>query len=1556
MGATDITYAPKKVEAKLEQTKRVGPTNYWVRPISLKELEEPSGSEEPDAPGEFYFLDPGSFESTNDILHREVFLKCQEAGLDPRWMKMDIVEKSERGDPNFYVLPRFEGPAYEILKERRCKTVSSFLVRECLRLDRCLVKIDIPVYSLHLDGVKVTFTGFATAEKKRLTELVYAMGGHSSPRFSHEITHLVAARYDPTNPDKYQSGWLEDAWTRATNHEPGNFSAEQFYEPYRMPLFKGLVITKTGVAQEQLADLIRAIEMNGGKYSAALNKNCTHMITELCNGDKFRRVKEWQRDGVKQVFIVTMKWLFKCIEMKYVVPESRYDPERPACSTQKGQEATMQDPELSAIYGQQNGKLPTQSDSPFWGNTSVGARNRRSGANSSSATNNHPTTPSTTKNQSNLEASLRERDRVATLRREESRARMSGGEFGSRIGLPRSNSILAEPAAIFSRKARELVDPVDQLKDEGERLEEDLDVLEGTRVLIVGASAASIPTWKKLLNSLGACRVTKMRSDAIVIVVRINGADDERTIKEAEEAGAEVVTSKWAIECFEKRDNLPTHDFLWSDRVVELEKEVAAEMEAPRKGRSDVEFIGIYTGTTAELTSGMQFPGPPSSRSMGPISDEQSTTNCFATTSNFYGSRKVRIFERGMDDGQIADMKEEIVECGGKYLPPEFDVPADYLLCPLIDLGGLPTPKEANAEHIVSTYWQRCCVIEGKLLEPDSCPLFRPIPACGGSTVFENCVVSVTGLDHPLREQIKEFVENFGGIFQATICKNSRNGEFRNTHVIAGSDNEKAKMAVKWGIKVVDPAWLLESIINDKLISEAAYPVGDSPFCGSYTRSDDIWEACKQGMYDVVVQIRDVDESFPTYMLDQGSINDDDDDQGKEEASILEPIASPSPSIQYVKTGDKLAEASKPKPAEKETTTIEEPAVTPTTKHVSAVKNGKTGRQAAAQSIVDSSVMDLLGGMGSPEAMPDLAQRIMDKISSRDASSTQSLPKQEAVVSSDPSTSQNQSTRATKRRRVAEVRQEQSETVVIKEEPLEINTSKRARTDQEHGDAFPNLLIDWSTQRPADDDNAQEAAENLKIRCFDESIQPTPGATSTLRASATRVSERPVDEVGATPRSAANRASNLRTRQQPEKRAPALKVPVEEEEPAIVGGTFSPTPPHQQAARKAPAAQPGPSKPRPEAKLPETGDTFSPTPPHQQPARKDEPQPGPSKSRPEIRQAAQAEPAPARAAVKLRPESRLPEKGATFSPTPPRQHQLQKTPAPLPEPTKLRAESRTKSRRSAEHEVVPDTAPEPEVEAMPEAPAPAPVDPSAAKKFFAWSTFSDQNALEAQVEIVKQLGGNSNYAPDAENSGLLPTTTHLIAERMLRNEKVLSAIASGCFILTPRYLEACAKHGRFIREEAYEWASELADAADTDVAKVVSKTALFWRQKLEGKRKAGEKKIGAFSDWRLIIYAESNPDVYRRIVRYGGGIAELRSDLSDVRLFKPTHVIIHRERNMAPWDKNELARVVRAGAKIFPPDYLFTFLSKRGIYDITDCTDSYRKFIGNRSSELPDRW
>ncbi|CAJ0582717.1 unnamed protein product, partial [Mesorhabditis spiculigera] len=228
----------------------------------------------------------------------------------------------------------------------------------------------------------------------------------------------------------------------------------------------------------------------------------------------------------------------------------------------------------------------------------------------------------------------------------------------------------------------------------------------------------------------------------------------------------------------------------------------AAEMEAPRKGRSDVEFIGIYTGTTADLTPEMQFAGPPSSRpSMGPISDKQSTTNCFATTSNFYGSRK---------------------ENTSRYQP--IDVSADYLLCPLMDFGGLLTPKEANAEHIVSTYWQRCCVIEGKLLEPDSCPLFRPIPACGGSTVFENCVVSVTGLDHPLREQIKEFVVNFGGIFKATMYDNSMCNEFLNPHVYIGIDSEKAKMAVKWPIKVLDPACLLESIVNDTHILEAAYP------------------------------------------------------------------------------------------------------------------------------------------------------------------------------------------------------------------------------------------------------------------------------------------------------------------------------------------------------------------------------------------------------------------------------------------------------------------------------------------------------------------------------------------------------------------------------------------------------------------------------------------------------------------------------------------------------------------------------------------------------------
>eukprot|EP00117_Sycon_ciliatum_P007574 scpid99604/ scgid0205/ DNA topoisomerase 2-binding protein 1-B; DNA topoisomerase II-binding protein 1-B; Xmus101 len=59
-----------------------------------------------------------------------------------------------------------------------------------------------------------------------------------------------------------------------------------------------------------------------------------------------------------------------------------------------------------------------------------------------------------------------------------------------------------------------------------------------------------------------------------------------------------------------------------------------------------------------------------------------------------------------------------------------------------------------------------------------------------------------------------------------------------------------------------------------------------------------------------------------------------------------------------------------------------------------------------------------------------------------------------------------------------------------------------------------------------------------------------------------------------------------------------------------------------------------------------------------------------------------------------------------------------------------------------------------------------------------------------------------------EDSTFDSSTTHVIARLPNRNEKFLSACASGKWVLSPAYIKESCRHGRWLEEEPYEWTVE----------------------------------------------------------------------------------------------------------------------------------------------------
>ncbi len=51
------------------------------------------------------------------------------------------------------------------------------------------------------------------------------------------------------------------------------------------------------------------------------------------------------------------------------------------------------------------------------------------------------------------------------------------------------------------------------------------------------------------------------------------------------------------------------------------------------------------------------------------------------------------------------------------------------------------------------------------------------------------------------------------------MSRSDREGLKRTTHLIAGAENERVRSARKWRVPVVDAAWIVDSIIADRVLS-----------------------------------------------------------------------------------------------------------------------------------------------------------------------------------------------------------------------------------------------------------------------------------------------------------------------------------------------------------------------------------------------------------------------------------------------------------------------------------------------------------------------------------------------------------------------------------------------------------------------------------------------------------------------------------------------------------------------------------------------------------------
>ena len=156
--------------------------------------------------------------------------------------------------------------------------------------------------------------------------------------------------------------------------------------------------------------------------------------------------------------------------------------------------------------------------------------------------------------------------------------------------------------------------------------------------------------------------------------------------------------------------------------------------------------------------------------------------------------------------------------------------------------------------------------------------------------------------------------------------------------------------------------------------------------------------------------------------------------------------------------------------------------------------------------------------------------------------------------------------------------------------------------------------------------------------------------------------------------------------------------------------------------------------------------------------------------------------------------------------------------------------------------------------------------PAAPKKPYCivFSTM-DQADRDRNMLIVESLGGVVSRLNCYD-----PEMTHIVVVKPVRNEKLVSSIAAGKWVLAPAWLECSAKEGRFLDEEPFEWgnpssglSSQLA-AGSQEVS--IATAAYRWRYD----RSRGVSK-GPFFGFKAILHVRDKTGAFQRLLEAGGG-------------------------------------------------------------------------------------
>lgn len=678
----------------------------------------------------------------------------------------------KENDKSLYICDPFTGVVFNHLKKLGCRIVGPQVVLYCMQSQRCVPRAEYPVYNMTMADVTISCTTLDKDVREEVHKYVQMMGGRVYRDLNMSVTHLIAGE---VGSKKYLvaaslkkpvllPSWVKTLWDKSQQRMMRYTDVNM--EDYACPVFLGCTICVTGLSSSDRKEVQRLTAEHGGQYSGQLKMNeCTHLIVQEPKGQKYECAKKWN------VHCVPVQWFSDSIEKGFCQDETMYKIE--------------------------------------------------SGSKLSST----PSTSTPTSHASKLDTHS-----------------LSDVSCISNVNLSRVNE-----TACSSAMSSRLDPPPDELENlDISSFQAPEDLLDGCRVYLCGFSGRKLDKMRRLINCGGGVRFNQLNEDVTHVILGEN-SDELKHFLDKTLHRPHIVTAKWLLESFNKGYLCPVEQYipqnyqLLANTILEqpdaklvlpknnsMSKKKAVNVVKLQKAAED-DFLSQYVSNDSTLVEAEKLAsGSFNDVTHVTVQEENHSSVCngslgepSALDEGLFARKRFLLLGFGEEDEScIADL---IKEHAGKTVPLQSRIIADYAVVPLLGCS-----VESTVGDVVTNTWLVTCVEQQLLLDPQSNPLFTPVPVMEGVTPLVDCVLSFSQFTGAERDSLVYLAGLLGARVQEFFVRkaNAKKGMFASTHlVVKEPDGSKYEAAKKWNLPAVTVAWLLQSARTGKRADESKFLV-----------------------------------------------------------------------------------------------------------------------------------------------------------------------------------------------------------------------------------------------------------------------------------------------------------------------------------------------------------------------------------------------------------------------------------------------------------------------------------------------------------------------------------------------------------------------------------------------------------------------------------------------------------------------------------------------------------------------------------------------------------